>query len=188
MASAAPAAASRRSSARDARRQLARAERLGDVVVGAELEPRDPLGLLAARRQHDDRDRRRRRIGAQRLADEQPVHARQHQIEDDRSGPASGRAATPPSPTRRSRRVPGLLQIVRDQIGDVVVVLDDQHAAHELRTPCAKPSRISGGVSSNAARRSAADAYRRSGNRRTRMRTRYRLGKRAGVTLMAPSA
>ena len=60
----------------DAGGQLARAERLGDVVVGAQLESRDPLGLFAPRREHDDRDQRRRRIAAQRLADEEAVHAR----------------------------------------------------------------------------------------------------------------
>ena len=38
-----------------ARRQLAEAERLGDVVVGAELEAGDPVVLARARGQHDDR-------------------------------------------------------------------------------------------------------------------------------------
>ena len=41
----------------DARRQLTPAERLGDVVVGAEFEPEDPVELVTAGRQHDDRDR-----------------------------------------------------------------------------------------------------------------------------------
>ena len=35
--------------------QLADAERLGDVVIGASVERRDLVGLLAARREHDDR-------------------------------------------------------------------------------------------------------------------------------------
>src|SRR5581483_3483041 len=37
----------------DARRELARREGLRDVVVRAELEPDDAIGLLAARGQHD---------------------------------------------------------------------------------------------------------------------------------------
>ena len=42
----------------DAGGQLAHAERLGDVVVGAELEAQDAVELVAARRQHDDGDLR----------------------------------------------------------------------------------------------------------------------------------
>ncbi len=41
----------------DARHQLARRERLDDVVVGPELEPDDAIGLVATGREHDDRDR-----------------------------------------------------------------------------------------------------------------------------------
>ncbi len=40
------------------RHDLARAERLGDVVVGPQLKADDPVGLLTPRRQHDDRDLR----------------------------------------------------------------------------------------------------------------------------------
>ena len=39
----------------DARFQLARRERLGDVVVDPRLEARDLVRLLATRRHHDDR-------------------------------------------------------------------------------------------------------------------------------------
>ena len=42
----------------DARDQLARAERLGQVVVGAELEAEQLVELVVARGEHDDRDRR----------------------------------------------------------------------------------------------------------------------------------
>ena len=37
------------------RDQLARAERLGDIIVGAGLEPADAVLFLAARGEHDDR-------------------------------------------------------------------------------------------------------------------------------------
>ena len=37
------------------RRQLAKAERLGDVVVGAHFEPRDAIALARSSREHDDR-------------------------------------------------------------------------------------------------------------------------------------
>jgi hypothetical protein len=39
----------------DPRQQLARLERLGDVVVGAALEPADPVVGFDPRRDHDDR-------------------------------------------------------------------------------------------------------------------------------------
>jgi hypothetical protein len=41
----------------DAGDHLAAAERLDDVVVGAQLEADDPVGLGAARCEHEDRDR-----------------------------------------------------------------------------------------------------------------------------------
>ena len=81
---------------RHARAQFLRAERLGDVVVGAELEARDAIGFLAARRQHDDRNGGDRRIGAHRLADEQAVHAGQHQVEDDEIGRRLAQPAAAP--------------------------------------------------------------------------------------------
>ena len=42
-----------------------RAERLGDVVVGAELEPDDAVGFLGAGGEHDDGKRRGERVAAQ---------------------------------------------------------------------------------------------------------------------------
>ena len=53
----------------DARRELAQAERLGDVVVGAEVQPGHPIGLARARGEHDDRHARRGRTSAQDPAD-----------------------------------------------------------------------------------------------------------------------
>ena len=53
----------------DPRLQLARGERLGDVVVDPGLEARDLVGLVGARGQHDDRQlarARRRRAAAAR--------------------------------------------------------------------------------------------------------------------------
>ena len=62
-----------------ARAELAHRERLGDVVVGPELEPEHLVDLLRLGGEHDDRDGRALR--AQALADLEPVHARQHQVE-----------------------------------------------------------------------------------------------------------
>ena len=63
----------------DAGDQLADAERLGHVVVGAELEAEHPVELVAARREHDDRHVRRAR--PQRAAHVAAVHVRQAEVE-----------------------------------------------------------------------------------------------------------
>ena len=58
-----------------ARDQLVERERLGDVVVGAGVQPAQPVGLLAARGQHDDRQIRGRRLAAQLAAQLEAGHA-----------------------------------------------------------------------------------------------------------------
>ena len=62
----------------DARQQLARTERLGEVVVGAQLQAHDAVGLLGAAGEDDDRDLR---LGAQLTQQLHAVLARQTQIE-----------------------------------------------------------------------------------------------------------
>ena len=122
----------------DPSRQLSRAERFRDVIVSAELQARDALGFLAARGDHDHRDGGRRGIRPERLADEQTIHAGQHQVEHDRIGcrrpdlRKDGRSGRHGIDT-----MPRLLEIAHDQVRDIVVVLDDEHAAHERWAPCA---------------------------------------------------
>jgi hypothetical protein len=121
----------------DARDQLLRAERLDDVVVGAEFEAADAIRFFAARGEHDDRRRRRARILADGLAHEQTVHAGQHEVEQDQIG----RLRRQPRHHLRSRRhdirrMSGAFEVVRDQLGDIRVILDDEDARH-LRTPAA---------------------------------------------------
>ncbi len=57
-----------------ARRQLARVERLREVVVGADLETDDPVEFLAPRGQHEHRNRRERPDPSQRLETVQHGH------------------------------------------------------------------------------------------------------------------
>ena len=64
-----------RRSARDPRAQLARAERLGDVVVGAQLEAEHLLGLLRPRREHQDRRRHAARAAARGTPRSRPCRA-----------------------------------------------------------------------------------------------------------------
>ena len=58
--------------------ELADAERLDDVVVGADLEAEDAVVLVAARREHQHGDVREDRVGAQRAAHLHAGHVRQH--------------------------------------------------------------------------------------------------------------
>src|SRR5438105_3691805 len=66
----------------DAGEKLARAERLGHIIVGTGLEPADAVALLAARGEHDDRHLRRRTSAPQPPADLDPGDALDHPVED----------------------------------------------------------------------------------------------------------
>src|SRR4051794_8304038 len=108
----------------DARHELARVERLREVVVRADLEADDLVDVLVACGQHEDRH-----VGAlaNPLADLDAVDVREHQVEDDQRGRlrrhlrerlAAGR--------RRLDGVAGVLQVERDEGRDRALVLDDQ--------------------------------------------------------------
>jgi hypothetical protein len=121
----------------DARHQLARRERLGDVVVGAELQAEDLVELLPAGGQHDDRDVA---LGPDALAHLQAVHARQHDVEHDEvhrlavdhlerlvaaTGPDHGEA--------------GVAQGVLDDRADGLLILHDQDAVGQTGLPGLRP-------------------------------------------------
>ena len=67
----------------DPRHKLPRVERLGQVVVGADLEADDLVHVVAAGREHDDRDVA---FAPQRAADLHAVDLGQHQVEHDQRG------------------------------------------------------------------------------------------------------
>ena len=60
--------------------QLSRVERLGQVVVGAELQADDAVHIFAAGREHDDRHFA---FLAQAAQDFEAIHARQHHVQQD---------------------------------------------------------------------------------------------------------
>jgi hypothetical protein len=62
---------------------LSRGEGLDDVVIRSELEARDPVGLLAAGGEHDDR---RARAAAQLAADVEAGAIREADVEQDQVG------------------------------------------------------------------------------------------------------
>ena len=108
----------------DAGEQLARAEGLGQIVVGAHLQPDDTIGLVAAGGEHQHRDVG---FGAELATERQTVVARKHQIEHDQvdacgdEGALHGLAVA-----HRGDAQPVLLQIGAQQITDLAIVVNDQ--------------------------------------------------------------
>ena len=117
----------------DARDELAGRERLDDVVVRAETQPRDPVGLLATGGEEDH-------CGAIGACDAQaphhlePADPGQHQVEHDELGPlAFGGRERLLAVVGDARVVSRALQVARDDLGDRLLVVDDEHS----RTPLA---------------------------------------------------
>jgi hypothetical protein len=109
----------------DARDQLGHAERLHQVVVGAELESDHTVGLLAAGGQHDDRHLRGR---ADYPADVAAVGVRQAQVEQDDVGfVAAHRFEAVGARAGDADLVALALERRAQRIGDRRLVLDHRH-------------------------------------------------------------
>src|SRR6266851_1959525 len=116
--------------------QLADAERLGDEVVGSQLEADHPVYLLAARGHHDHRPVLGARGALQLAPDLGPGNAGQHQVEQHQVGSAIVR--------ERERLLavaggdglePRLAQVELHEVDQVLFVFDDEdelRAAHGL--------------------------------------------------------
>ena len=139
----------------DPQDQLARAERFRDVIVRAELQADDAIDFLRLRRQHDDRNVPRGHVGLQDLADFEPRHLRQHQVENDERGrffprlAESGRAVGGGAQGKA-----GLPQMQREQIDHVLLVLDDQdsyarHGSALRQRPAGESCRLARRLSKN---------------------------------------
>ena len=108
----------------DPGQQLARGEGLRDVVVGAQLEPEDPVGLLAARGQDHDGHVG---VGAQLPADVPPVLAREHEVEEHHVVGAAerlGEAGDAVGGAGDHHAVPA--EVLGGQGGEAGVVLDEE--------------------------------------------------------------
>ena len=107
-------------------RELADRERLGDVVVGAELEAEDLVGLLGLRGEHDDRHRAAR---ADRAAHVEAVHPRQHHVEHDEVEVVLAQPVERLAPVERGDDVVALLaQRVGQKLLDGQLVVHEQDA------------------------------------------------------------
>src|SRR3954447_23489558 len=123
----------------DPRDELARRERLDDVVVGAEAQADDAVGLLALGGEQDDR---RRAVVLALAALAQPAHhleavdAGQHEIEHDEVGPLlGGELERPLAVARDERRVARVLEVARHEVGDGPLVVDDEDRSADVAVP-----------------------------------------------------
>ena len=106
--------------------QLARAERLGDVVVGTELQPHDAVNLVVAGGQEDHRSPVA--ALAQPSAQLRAVQPGQADVDDagDRAQPpGGGQTGGPVGLDVDAVPVPG--QVEPDQVGDRALILDHEH-------------------------------------------------------------
>ena len=112
----------------DARKQFARAERLGEVIVGAELEAHHPVGLVAPSGEHDDRDRR---LVAEPAREVHAVFGLEPQVEQDEVDDLAlehlGHRVTV-----CDRGDPQLVlpEIVRDELANRGIVVDGEDVRH----------------------------------------------------------
>ena len=112
----------------DAREQLARRERLGDVVVGAAFEARDLVALFGARRQHDDRQLARLAIALERARELEAARVGQHPVDQQQVGKLVGDLGAPATGIRGFADFEtGAAQSERDHLANRPLILDDQN-------------------------------------------------------------
>ena len=117
------------------RQQDLRAERLGHVIVGPEVQAADDVRLLPFGGEHDDRHGLGPRIVPQSLADGQSVDAGQHQVQEDQIGRSRLGGGQGLLARRHARHLVAFLQqMVADQLPDVLLILDDEHGFFDHST------------------------------------------------------
>ena len=108
----------------DAQDQLARAERLGHVVVRAEFQAGDAVTLVRSSGEHDDRDVGG---GAQLARDFLAGHVGQAEVQHDEVRPrVGGHRDRLGAGTRREDTQALALEVAADELPDLGFVLDDQ--------------------------------------------------------------
>ncbi len=109
------------------RQQLLPLERLDEVVVGADVQPGDARVQRVARGQHEDR--RVVLVGAQLAGDVEAVHPRQAEVEHDQVGEEGVDLVQRLDPVAGELHLVALqAQRALEHLGDLLVVLDDEHA------------------------------------------------------------
>ena len=112
--------------------QLARGERLREVIVGTELEANDLVDLGVARRQHQDRHVT---LAPDPPADLEPVNVRQHHVEDDDLGPILAERLKSALAILGGEHFKAFLsKRVAEGMTQIRVVVDDQQSRHGRAT------------------------------------------------------
>ena len=110
----------------DAGEEFEHAERLRDVVVGAEPEAEDFIGFFAARCENENGYGTT--LVAQGSQHSIPVHARQHEVEDDEVRVKFARARDAgDSILGDGDFIASDFQAIPQPVGEVRIVLDDEH-------------------------------------------------------------
>ena len=110
-----------------ARDDLARAERLGDVVVGADLEADEPVDLVGARRHEDDGDA----LGLEAPRQLEAVDTRQHDVDQcEVDAVLGGRRDRGGAVGCRDGRVAVGAQVLGEHRDDLLVVVDHENGRH----------------------------------------------------------
>ncbi len=131
----------------NAHHELARRERLGDVVVGARVERLGRFLLPGARREHDDGRRPERSIGAERLDERDTVEPGHHHVAEDQGRRRAPDALEGCGAVADGLDGPPLAQDARDVLAHVGVVVgkDDTFPGicvfREVSSPCGRIER-----------------------------------------------
>ena len=112
----------------DARDQLARGERLDEIVVRAGLQPLDARLFAGTRRQQDHRHRLRPLVGAQALQQLEPVELRHHDVGDDHVGTVRLRRRQRGGAVAHRFDRPSVAEQARDVLAHVGVVVGHEDA------------------------------------------------------------
>jgi hypothetical protein len=121
----------------DARQQFARLERLGQVIVCAELQAHDAVHRVALGGEHQYRHlgHSSDASGAHAAAHLQAIHVRQHQVEDDEVRHRAGARLL--QPRQAAARIAGMAepearlpQVLADHLREPRVVFDHQNVLH----------------------------------------------------------
>ena len=112
----------------DSRQKLARLEGFRNVVLRAHLQANHAVHRIAARGQHDHRDRRRRGQGPDLAEEIQAVRVGKHQVEDDEVRVAAPERRQSRRAVRRMLNLELVLpEIVRDHPRQADIVLNQQN-------------------------------------------------------------
>ena len=113
----------------DPQDQLFGGERLGEIVVRAERQAFDAVGLLLARSEQDDAHLAGLFAAAQLREHVEAGEAGEHEVQHDEVGPLLARRPQGVRPvTRGGNAIAFLCQVIGDEGGDVGLVVHDEDA------------------------------------------------------------